>query len=232
MKQIEWHNPKGATPPEGFRLLVPEEVDGGHEGKALMWRSGVEGRWTEKCYAKSKTQVYAVPITTPMPEGYAVIDGEPWQLDGWAVNVPMVGAALLGIPAERMMEVRYRNGNTARGPRAVHYFGRIRGIGNMAEIIGFRFLDEETPVFTPRGEEKPMTATDVLERRCPTEQRHMRVEAMTETLRQQCFDIQCVLNENVTLKRDLLIAQQENQRLEQEMTDLKAIINDIRSLLP
>jgi hypothetical protein len=85
MKKIPWHNPAQQTPPEGYRLLIPEEVDGRFNSKKLTTIRIYDAHravWTMSCYvikADLLSMSYADPIDTPLPEGYTLIDGDVWQ---------------------------------------------------------------------------------------------------------------------------------------------------------
>ncbi len=89
MKKIPWHNPAQQTPPDGYRLLIPEEVDGRHrpkfgeETKVKLWRcSGKMWAYVSPlAEIQNHGVTYAVPSDTPLPKGYTLIDGEVWQME-------------------------------------------------------------------------------------------------------------------------------------------------------
>jgi hypothetical protein len=85
MKHIEWHNPAQQTPPKGYRLLIPIEVDGRFSSSKLptvqYYSPSLRG-WDGEgvTVAGDITDYsYAVPSDTPLPEGYALIDGQVWR---------------------------------------------------------------------------------------------------------------------------------------------------------
>lgn len=218
MKKINWHNPANATPPEGYRLLIPEEVDGRHRGEVdvIICNPREEQPWTgpsDTLTAKIQGCTYAVPHQTPLPEGYAVIDGEPWQMDGWTLHTPGdVMYVKSHIQADAVMEVRYRNGEQCIAPKRQHCFGQIKNTPG-ADIIGWRVVEQEKA-----PETKPMTATEIMEQHYPKDRAADRAWAASHLMMQQLEDFRTVLA--------------ENQRLKNELADARATINAIKSLLP
>jgi hypothetical protein len=89
MKKIPWHNPAQQTPPEGYRLLIPEEVDGRFQNTPqrdnnVLVFSIRRHYWKPVNPLAGVDQLavtYAVPNDTPLPEGYTLIDGEVWQME-------------------------------------------------------------------------------------------------------------------------------------------------------
>jgi len=71
-QSIIWHNPEAIeSPGDGYRFLVPEELDGRFAGIADFWGND---KWEGndscgKVGAKLKAWSYRVPITTPLPDG-------------------------------------------------------------------------------------------------------------------------------------------------------------------
>lgn len=65
------HNPAGLSAKqvgEGYRLLLPEEVDGryGIDGEGLV-EIRFENRWEEQCDGNAPSETYRVPSTVPWP---------------------------------------------------------------------------------------------------------------------------------------------------------------------
>lgn len=140
MKKIDWHNPANVTPPEGYRLLIPEEVDDVRIKGALIFT--VFKKWVAVIeFVNKLDRTYAVPQDTPLPEGYAVIDGEPWQMDGWTLNVPGV-TQTDHLDGNTCVEVIYRNTVTSGGSKKWHWFGVVPEDPG-AEIIGWRVVEQE-----------------------------------------------------------------------------------------
>ncbi len=89
MTKIPWHNPAQQTPPEGYRLLIPEEVDGRFKvdpeavtTSVILW-SISRHNWKSASPLAEVDQLavtYAVPSDTPLPEGYMLIDSGVWQM--------------------------------------------------------------------------------------------------------------------------------------------------------
>lgn len=73
----KWHNPDNITAEQlgdGFRLLLPEEVDGRHASIAEVWdRHNVE--WGHAATAVAEFCTYRVPISTPLLDGWIVWTG-------------------------------------------------------------------------------------------------------------------------------------------------------------
>ncbi len=110
MKHIKWHNPSNQTPPKGYRLLIPEEVDGRFKHHDVMLWSGIRHYWKSASHLADvnlPTVNYAVPSDTPLPEGYALIDGQVWRVEKQA-SKPMTATEMLGqqskSPSERRMD--------------------------------------------------------------------------------------------------------------------------------
>jgi len=246
MKKIEWHNPANATPPEGHRLLIPVEVDGRFKGKAQVWTLGRQ--WTQphttgSAYPAEKTaHTYAVPADTPLPEGYALIDGEPWQMDGWTLHNPAPGYNFQGIHPGEKIRAMHRNGEIAERSMIDHWFGEVPG-NRGREIIGWRFVDPKPtpspeiwesppvrakpPLMALDAEEqsnKPMTATEA------KELQKMPPELLTkwqEELRKILLPLM-----GKTFESAHRVMLDENQRLKNQLADAQATLKSIRSLLP
>jgi gas vesicle protein len=149
MKHIEWHNPANQTPPKGYRLLIPEEVDGrfnSQDCKAVrLYCEELEG-WagaSPLITADFIRYSYAVPSDTPLPEGYALIDGQAWRLDGWTAHTPAAQYDVTGkapMDPSIMVEVQYRNGTRCTAPMKQHYFGQLKS--KDAEIIAWRIVEQ------------------------------------------------------------------------------------------
>ena len=64
------HNPDNLTAEQvgvGYRLMLPEEVDGRHEGKCQVWNSF--GAWSSsEAEGTHKTYSYRLPLSVPWPE--------------------------------------------------------------------------------------------------------------------------------------------------------------------
>ncbi len=214
MKKIPWHNPAQQTPPKGYRLLIPEEVDGRFESHKLptvkLWRNEA-ARWQcqvsqTRVAADSKTNTYAVPRDTPLPEGYTLIDGDVWQMNGWTAHTPNLNMDV--IAEGTVMEVMLRNGEKVTGPRRQHWFGHLPSEPR-AEIIGWRVVGEAP---------KPLMALDAEE----SEGLHISTDAIKTASAQ-------LLGRIESFYRDLV---DENQRLKNELADAQAMLKSIRSLLP
>lgn len=163
MKKIPWHNPAQQTPPEGYRLLIPEEVDSPptHKGMVLTifkkWVALELGPVHPDC-------TYAVPSDTPLPDGYTLIDGDVWQMNGWTAHTPGKSEHQHQIPADCPMEVMLRNGEKVTGPTWQHWFGQIPNEPR-AEIIGWRVVAEGPPTMgteecAAQQAPKPLMALD------------------------------------------------------------------------
>lgn len=70
----QWHNPENVPAdkiPDGWRFMVPEEVDGRHKGKCRVWANhSEEFRGTERqydCSGDEKRWTYIVPSSIPIP---------------------------------------------------------------------------------------------------------------------------------------------------------------------
>lgn len=64
------HNPDNLTPKqvgEGYRLLLPEEVDGRHRNKAEFWYSEPLNIWSTAGSSDAKDTTYRLPISVPWP---------------------------------------------------------------------------------------------------------------------------------------------------------------------
>jgi len=112
MTHIKWHNPANETPPKGYRLLIPEEVDGrfnSQDCKAVQIYRESEG-WKETSAIITADCIrysYAVPSDTLLPEGHTLIDGQVWRVEKQA-SKPMTATEMLGqqskSPSERRMD--------------------------------------------------------------------------------------------------------------------------------
>jgi hypothetical protein len=208
MKHIEWHNPANQPPPKGYRLLIPEEVDArfnSQDCKAVrLYCEELDG-WagaSPLITADFIRYSYAVPSDTPLPEGYALIDGQVWRLDGWTLHTP--GNMMYvnsHIQAYTVVEVQYRNGTRCTAQKRQHHFGQLKS--RDAEIIAWRIVGQQAP--------KRMTATEV-------EESWAKVQAAWNARVAEV--INPVIGKAVEIiYRDLV---EENQRLKSELADARA----------
>jgi hypothetical protein len=181
MTSINWHNPARVTPLNGYRLLIPEEVDGRFKNTRIVRIWSRATRWKPASTLAEINNLgvtYSVPIETPLPDGYALINGQVWQLNGWTPHNPGDKAPvddLITIP----IEVQYRSGERRTALAKQHQFGTFSMIP-YAEIIAWRIVPE-----------------------IDNQSAEHRMNAAIQQLRQQLEDIKSVLDENQRLKSQL-----------------------------
>jgi hypothetical protein len=248
MKRIPWHNPAQQTPPEGYRLLILEEVESPptHKGMVLTifkkWVALELGPVHPDC-------TYAVPSDTPLPKGYTLIDGDVWQMNGWTAHTPGALFDVTGktpMDPDTLVEVMLRNGEKVTGPMMQHWFGRVPSEPR-AEVIGWRVLDEAPkplmaldahqlhPMFKDPVEEfaKDRNAAlnkgtdELLVGAMAAQPPHELLNKWQEELRKVLIPLMGKAFE--AAHRELL---DENQRLKNQLADAQATIKSIRSLLP
>lgn len=67
---MQWHNPDRLTPEQvgdGYRLCVPEELDGRHKGVAEYWYGPSWGSAGTAHLRSNGSITFRVPVTTPFP---------------------------------------------------------------------------------------------------------------------------------------------------------------------
>jgi hypothetical protein len=191
MKRIPWHNPAQQTPPEGYRLLIPEELVYTLPSTILILT--VFRKWVMPSNFTAKVEhTYAVPSDTPLPEGYMLIDNDVWQMNGWMAHTPGDDMPVRCYAESTEMEIMLRNGEVVKGPRRQHWFGQIPNTP-CAEIIGWRIVadrDAGTGLHIPTDAIK--TATSQLMGRIESFYRDLMDE--NQRLKNELADAQATLN--------------------------------------
>jgi gas vesicle protein len=266
MTRIEWHNPANQTPPKGFRLLIPEEVDGRFSSSNLstvQYYGPSLRRWEGEGVAGDVTDYsYAVPSDTPLPEGYTLIDGQVWRLDGWTLHTPGE-YPVTSVAADAVMEVQYRNGTRCTAQRRQHWFCTLKS--KDAEIIAWRIVEQapepkqETREYLTDKCKKlfqmigyPSSRAELYKRgytkvaHMPDEVLRAFVADMGELVKGKVEDRDAgtglhIPTEAIKTATSQLMERigsfyhelaQENQRLKNEIADAQATLKSIRSLLP